>query len=230
MTGPTRSFEPGDHAQHDRGLIAAHAAGEADGGNLERAELFLSTCPMCADLHRDLRALALATRALRDAPPPADRRRDFRLSTSDAVRLSPTPAWRRLLGPLLGRAGPGRRLATGLATLGIAGLLLTSVPIGGLGTAGLAPERDASGQSFTTPAAASQVPAFGPVDVNGSPVPTGGGSTKADTGDETSTDGNAADAGTGGLPVREIVTGASVIFLAAGLGLFALRRVAATSG
>ena len=75
---------------------------------------------------------------------PAPRRtRDFRLTDADAARLRQT-RWRRLLGrfgdPRLAFTRP---LATGLVTLGIAGLVLASAPsfaaLGGIGSAGAAP-------------------------------------------------------------------------------------------
>ena len=114
------------HADHDLLLVAAYAAGDATGIDLETAQAQVATCADCAVLHRDLRAVAAALPAL---PAPV-RPRDFRLAPEQAARLRPS-AWRRLLQPFAGPrfafAGP---LGTGLATLGIAGLLVA----GSLGT------------------------------------------------------------------------------------------------
>jgi hypothetical protein len=108
------------HADHDRLLVATYAAGDATGAELETAQALVATCADCAALHRDLRTIAGAVAAL---PAPV-RSRDFRLSPEQAARLQPSP-WRRLLAPFAGPrfafAGP---LGTGLATLGIAGLLV----------------------------------------------------------------------------------------------------------
>ncbi len=116
---------PSPHADHDRLLVAAYAAGDATGADLETAQALVAACADCAVLHRDLRSIAGAVAAL---PAPA-RSRDYRLTPTQAASLRP-PAWRRLLQPLAGPrfafAGP---LGTGLATLGIAGLLLAG-PLG----------------------------------------------------------------------------------------------------
>ena len=111
---------PASHADHDRLTIAAYAAGDATGPELDDALAVVAACPDCAALHRDLRAIAAALPAL---PVPA-RTRDFRLTPGQAASLRPA-GWRRLLAPFAGPrfsfAGP---LGAGLATLGLAGFLV----------------------------------------------------------------------------------------------------------
>jgi len=87
----------------------------------------VESCAGCAALRADLTAIRGALVSL-PVPP---RRRDFQLSPEDASRLRPT-AWRRLLGWLAAPGSTVRPLATGLATLGVVGLLLT-VGLPGLG-------------------------------------------------------------------------------------------------
>ena len=69
------------------------------------------------------RRLRGATAAL---PAPA-RTRDYRLTDADAARLRPTQ-WRRLVGWLGAPRSTVRPIAGALATLGIAGLLLSTTP------------------------------------------------------------------------------------------------------
>jgi hypothetical protein len=115
---------PDRHDDHDTGLVAALAAGDATGADRDHATELVRTCPACAALREDLVLLAAATRAL-----PAPRRtRDYRLSEAQAARLRPA-GWRRLLAPF---AAPRFRFAaplgTAMATLGVAGLVLASLP------------------------------------------------------------------------------------------------------
>src|SRR5687767_7340889 len=119
--------QPGSsHAQHDNTFIAAYAADDLTGVELERARALTSACMACAALEADLRALASATRR-GDLPVPA-RPREFRLSAADAARLRPS-GWRRFVAafatPKMAFTQP---LAAGLTTLGVAGLLLASLP------------------------------------------------------------------------------------------------------
>ncbi len=106
----------------------------------------VAACPECAALHRDLRAIAAALPEL----PVAVRRRDFRLTEDQAAALRPA-GWRRfvavLAGPRFSFAAP---LGTGLATIGIAVLVVSGslgLPFaaGGAATA----ERAVSGQRFS---------------------------------------------------------------------------------
>lgn len=112
------------HESHDPQLIAAFAAGDLEGAERESATALTSSCPACAGLDRDLRAISLATREL----PPVRRPRDFRLEPEIAARLH-RPIWRRALaalaGPRLQLAGP---VGAGLAGLGLAGLLVATIP------------------------------------------------------------------------------------------------------
>ncbi len=111
---------PPSHADHDPLAIAAYAAGDATGPELDDALALVAACADCASLHHDLRAIAAALPAL---PAPA-RTRDFRLSPEQAASLRPA-GWRRLLAPFAGPkfafAGP---VGAGLATLGLAGFLV----------------------------------------------------------------------------------------------------------
>ncbi|HEY6608740.1 MAG TPA: hypothetical protein VI277_06045 [Candidatus Limnocylindria bacterium] len=109
-----------DHTTHDPELIAAYAAGDATGPDLALATELVADCTDCAALHRDLRSIATA---LPELPAPA-RSRDFRLTPEQAAALAPS-GWRGFLAAF---ASPRFRLAaplgTGLAAIGLAGLLL----------------------------------------------------------------------------------------------------------
>ena len=93
------------HSHHDLTLVAALAADDLAGPGLTEARALVDACPDCADLHRDLRAIAAATR---DLPAPA-RTRDFRLTEEQAARLR-RGGWRRLVAgfgaPSFGFARP----------------------------------------------------------------------------------------------------------------------------
>lgn len=129
------------HARHDRYLVAALAADDVEPMVRVDAEALVASCHDCAELLADLRSIAVATAAL----PMVPRTRDFRISAADAARLRPR-GWRALLDALGGaRASFSRPLATGLTTLGIVGLLVSTVPgalsgisLGGM-SAGAAP-------------------------------------------------------------------------------------------
>lgn len=112
------------HETHDLELVAAHAAGDAVGADLATAESLLAACASCAELHADLRAIAAALPAV----PARPRRRDYRITPEQSAALRPT-GWRRVFGafatPKLAFTAP---LGTGLAALGIAGLLLAAAP------------------------------------------------------------------------------------------------------
>jgi hypothetical protein len=130
------------HADHDPLAIAAYAAGDATGDELDTARALVAACADCATLHADLRAISAA---LPELPVPS-RPRDFQLTPDQAASLRPA-GWRRLLAPLAGPrfafAGP---LGGGLATLGIAGLLVAgslSAPLAATpaeGDPGMTPE------------------------------------------------------------------------------------------
>jgi len=129
------------HDAHDLELVAAFAAGDATGPDLETAAALVAGCAECAAVHHDLRAIAAALPAL---PAPV-RPRDFRLTPEQAAAIRPA-GWRRLLGAL---AGPSFRFAaplgTGLAALGITGILVgsfASVPLGSGAATAMPAERD----------------------------------------------------------------------------------------
>jgi hypothetical protein len=112
-----------DHTTHDPEPIAAYAAGDATGDELALATELVDDCPECAALHHDLRAIAAALPSL---PAPV-RPRDFRLTPEQAERLRPR-GWARLREALAGpRFAFAQPLGAGLATLGIAGLLLVAI-------------------------------------------------------------------------------------------------------
>jgi hypothetical protein len=139
------------HDQHDSILVAALAADDLAGTDRDRAIALTNTCAECATLRDDLLALASATAAT--PPPIATRPRDFQLTAADAARLRPG-GWRRLVGAVRSsRAIVSRPLGVGLATLGLAGLLIGNVQLG-LGSAAGAP-----GQAVVTGAGNGAVPA-----------------------------------------------------------------------
>ena len=159
------------HARHDALLVAAFAAGDLADGERERAAALVAECGECRSLHDDLLTIARATAAL----PAAVRPRDFRIAPEQAARLRPA-GWRRFVAAFASpRLAMTRQLGVGLTTLGLAGLLISSIPsfsLGGMAAgASPAPEHfsvDASqGEAAASPAAApaaSAAPAFGPDD------------------------------------------------------------------
>ena len=142
------------HDQHDPILVAALAADDLAGTDRDRAIELTSTCADCAMLRDDLLTLARATAA---APPPiATRPRDYQLTAADAARLRPN-GWRRLVEAVRSsRAFVSRPLGVGLATLGLAGLLIGNVQLS-LGSAASAPALDATagGGTRALPAASA---------------------------------------------------------------------------
>jgi hypothetical protein len=145
---------PTDHADHDLLLVAAHAAGDVTPAERTTAEALLATCPDCRELAADLRAIAAATATL---PAPA-RTRDFTLRPQDAARLRPR-GWRRLAAALgTGSLELTRPLAPVLMTLGVAGLLVSGLPLlGGFGSAGAAPALERTGAAAAAASAAPSV-------------------------------------------------------------------------
>ena len=166
-------YLPHTRPDHDETLIARLAVDDlaSDDRDRLRATTQVAECPACAELLADLRTIATAVAAL----PEPRRTRDFRVTEADAARLRPT-GWRGALARL---GSPSfaftRPLAAGLATLGIAGLLISTVPTGFGGSAASMPEsapipaagnaaggttsgaQDSAGQASAAPAA----PAFG---------------------------------------------------------------------
>jgi hypothetical protein len=143
------------HADHDLELIAAYAAGDATGADLERATSLVSTCADCGALHHDLRAIAAA---MPELPAPA-RPRDFRLTQVQAAELRPA-GLRGLIAALSGpRFSFAMPLGTGLAALGLVGVLVAS---GGLPpTGGSAADERSSVAVPEMAAPASEAPAAG---------------------------------------------------------------------
>jgi hypothetical protein len=130
------------HALHDEELIAALAAGDIDDSTeAERARAIVERCAMCRELHDELLVIRSAIQASGNAAQRAATRpapRDFRLTVEDAARLRPGSPVARLGARLgwrgrlsLGIAAFGRPLGAGLATLGVAGLLIGSLVLSG---------------------------------------------------------------------------------------------------
>lgn len=143
------------HPAHDRLLIANLVDRSVSEAERARGEEQLTACSECALLYDDLVALSAATR---DLPVPA-RSRDFTLSNADADRLR-VRGWRRVFAAFGSpRDVFSRPLAMGLTTLGVAGLLVATVPSALTGAAS-SPERlstvenvvgDAAGGAATNP-------------------------------------------------------------------------------
>jgi hypothetical protein len=145
-----------DHTRHDLTLIAGHAAGDLIDSERTVAETLLATCTPCADLHRDLLAIATATRAL---PARATANRDFRLAPEQAERLRRGSWLRAALRPFATAHSAVRPMAAAFTSLGIAGLLVATVIPGLLGSAASSrSERD----TLTGAAAASAAPVAAP--------------------------------------------------------------------
>ena len=112
------------HDTHDRLLIANLVDRSVDEAERSRAEELLAACRECEKLYDDLVALSAATRAMTVPMRP----RDFRLTDADAERLR-VRGWRRILGAIGSpRDVFSRPLAVGLTTLGLAGLMVATVP------------------------------------------------------------------------------------------------------
>jgi cytochrome c551/c552 len=123
------TYATSGHEAHDRLLIASLVDRSIADPERARALEQVRACGACAELHAELVALSAATKAL---PTPL-RRREFTLSPADADRLR-VRGWRRLIAAIgSSRDAFSRPLALGFTTLGIAGLLLSSVslPFGG---------------------------------------------------------------------------------------------------
>jgi hypothetical protein len=152
------------HDQHDPILVVSLASGDlaATDRDYIAAQSLISSCSDCARLHEDILAIARATKAL----PPVERTRDFRLTDADAAKLRPA-GWRRVLSGLANGPLFSRQLGAGLATLGIAGLLITALPAVPLGMSGAAaPSQPAAAAS--QPAAAAQGPVYESLESSGS--------------------------------------------------------------
>jgi hypothetical protein len=146
-----------DHATHDTLLVAGLADRTVAGPDRERAEALVAGCRLCAELRDDLVAIRGATLTLPTTP----RTHDYRLGPEDAARLRPR-GWRRLVAAVgSSRDIVTRPLAIGLTTLGLAGLLVATVPSVLTGTVALAPSAGATPQPASGAAAAVPAQAAG---------------------------------------------------------------------
>lgn len=124
MNGTRRLRIPTDHARHDRLIVTRFAGDDAYPTEIDEARELVGTCPECARLADDIRALMSATSEL-----PAPRRpRDFRLSREQAESLRGSfleRLLRPLAAPRLGVLRPvaGVAMSLGLA-LAVAGVAL----------------------------------------------------------------------------------------------------------
>jgi hypothetical protein len=215
-----RSF----HEAHETLGIAALAAGDLSGAERDRAEALVAACSSCRSLYADLLVLADATRM---SPPAVPwRPRDFTLSERDAARLSSRS--RRVIDWLAGpRGAMTRPLAAGLATLGVAVIVLSSASLPFASTAGRPAEdagavpREMTPQSAPVPGAAG-VPEFGPTDNMASPAasPSAGAST-ADKAGRTDTQGLTQEEAS--LAPSTII---GIALLGAGVVVISLRPIA----
>lgn len=200
QTGDMTSNHPtspasGDHAGHDRLVIAALAAGDAVGREREAAQALISTCDACQLLHDDLRSITASIRAL--APVSVAVGRDFRLTADDARRLTRGGWFRRLVRPFgevrrsAIQPAAGALMALGLAVIVWSGpsLLQFGGAAGAAPEAALVPSRGVSAQDLASPSAsgagAGEFGGLGapsgtsvPSDA-GTPSPGGEGGTKA---------------------------------------------------
>jgi hypothetical protein len=158
---------PAEHAQHDLDLISGHAAGDLTDTQRIRADALLHSCTSCADLRRDLVAIAAATRTLPAQTAP----RDFRLTAAQAARLRRGGWLKSLLRPFAAPRSSVRPIAMAFTSLGLAGLLVTTVLPSFLffGSAGAAAPRAANVPAAST-GPAGEVP--GPLSGAGNPAPT----------------------------------------------------------
>lgn len=214
------------HADHDVTLIASHAAGDLVDSERARAQALLETCASCADVERDLVAIARATRAL---PKRAAAPRDFRLTPEQAAHLRRGNWLRAVLAPFGAARSATRPLAAAFTSLGLVGLLVVTI-LPGLG--GSAASMGAPRDQAITGAGASAAPAGpasgpgaapGPNETAAAPDNAYGGKEgvsassvpEAEIADDAGRD--AAPA-----PVNLPLVG-SLVLLAIGLGMFGLR-------
>jgi hypothetical protein len=158
MTDPPRMNAPAAHEGHDVSIVAALAARPVDLAESETtaAQAQVASCTACAEALADF--VALQTALPGTATP--RRPRDFQLTPADAERLHRS-GWRRFLGYFGSpRDGFSRPLAIGLTTLGLAGVLLASIPSATLmgGSGGAAPANEAAPIQQAAPAPAASEP------------------------------------------------------------------------
>ncbi len=133
-----RDVAPTSHDRHDPMLVAALAAGDLAGTERDQAIALTGSCAECATLHADLVAIAHATASV--PPPISAPSRDYRLTADRAASLRRT-GWRRLVPAGLERSSLTRPVGVALATFGLVGLLVGTIPLnfGALGSAASAP-------------------------------------------------------------------------------------------
>ncbi len=163
MTTPRATNLPGPHATHDQNLVAAALDDDLRRGDRERAQALIQGCSACSELANDLLAIKGATHSLRSGVLASSARRDFRLSSDTAARLSRGEGWRRLLRPFGVQSTASRPLAMAFTTLGLAVLLFSAlpmVPFAG-GSAATAPSAERLSQPTPDTAGAVQDPGTG---------------------------------------------------------------------
>ena len=152
MTEPNQPANPANHAAHDPTWMAALATRDPDLSPAERtrAQAALESCGPCADLFADLVAISAA---IPSAAIPA-RPRDFTLTAADAARLQPRGLRRLLKAIGSARDGVTFPLAMGLTTMGIAGLMLATIPsaLSGAGGGATSDNLSAVGEAAPMPA------------------------------------------------------------------------------
>jgi anti-sigma factor RsiW len=212
------------HDEHDALLVVAYVGGDLEGDEAGVAAARIAACGSCADLAADIASIAAATAAL----PPASRPRDFSITPGQASRLHGR-GWRGVLVTLTApRSVLAPRLGAALTTLGVAGLLLASIPgislgDGTVGTLSQPADRNALVEQASPAAGQGQ---FAPPDVQaeGPASSTDRSQGRVDTAGEP----KSSDLGTGapGTADRLPLILLSSAFLASGLGIFAIRRTA----
>jgi len=162
---------PAEHAQHDLELIAGHAAGDLSDPERVRAEALLGSCTSCADLRRDLVAIASATRSTPAQASP----RDFRLTDAQAASLRRGGWIKVLLRPFAAPGSTVRPIAMAFTSLGLAGLLVANILpalFGSAGASGAAPEAARALPAASAGAAATAAAAPLPIGVVSGPQAT----------------------------------------------------------
>lgn len=157
---PLFSRPDAPHRVHDLLLIAAFAADDLTGPERARAQALVDACADCRSLVADLHALDRATATLPTPPRP----RDFRLTAADAARLRERGTRRFVLAAHRPRFPIPQPVAAAITMLGLAGLLVTTVPFAGTGAA--TPESAGGAAGGTSLAAPSEA---GPLAVEASP-------------------------------------------------------------
>ena len=151
---------PSDHARHDATLIAGHAAGDLTDVERARADFQLAECAACAELRRDLVAIAAATRSV---PAPATLARDLRLAPEQAERLRRKSWLRTILRPFGAPGSPIRPMATAFTSLGLVGLVVGVTLSSGPQLAGGAATGNAERDNVPQPTAAAGAPSMAPM-------------------------------------------------------------------